>query len=349
MLTVTENVSLTAANTLALQASARYFFELTDELQIPQALEFARSKNVPVLVLGGGSNIVLTANFPGLVIVNRLRGISVEAVGPENAGEDSVIVSAAAGENWHQLVEFCLQEGYYGLENLALIPGSVGAAPIQNIGAYGVELTRIFHSLRGWDRVEQSWKTLTADDCAFGYRDSIFKGALKGRFIISSVSLTLSLKPEVDTHYDALRLALEAQGWSKPTPQQVAQTVIAIRRSKLPDPADLPNAGSFFKNPVIPSAQAEQLKIDYPGLVSYPQPGSSTQVPQVKLAAGWLLERAGWKGKRQGAVGMHEQQSLVLINYAQANGADVLALATSIQRDIQKTFGIELEIEPALI
>lgn len=337
MMTAQENISLRELNTLGLSASARYCIEINTEDQLLEALAFAETRQLPWMVLGGGSNIILTTDFPGLVLKMALRGVSVK----EEGGQ--LIVSAAAGENWHQLVEHCLANGYNGLENLAYIPGTVGAAPIQNIGAYGLELADIFHSLRGWDCEHRCWRSFDRDSCQFAYRDSIFKGRLKGRFIITEVSLALHKNAAVNCDYRALQDHLHQQQISQPSPQQLAAAVIRIRQSKLPDPAQLPNAGSFFKNPLVTGSQAEQLKNLYPGLPCYPQPDG-----RVKLAAGWLLEHAGWKGKRSGPVGMHAQQALVLINYAGACGADVLSLAREIQRDIKQQFKLDLTIEPAI-
>lgn len=338
MLTIQEQVSLQSLNTLGIDAKADYYIEVVSPSDIPVCLAFAESHKLSVLVLGGGSNIVLQDDFRGLVIKVKLQGIQVAKQGEE------VIVTAAAGENWHELVSWCLQQGYYGLENLALIPGSVGAAPIQNIGAYGVELMERFERLSGWDCDQKMWRTLGPEACDFSYRHSIFKGALKNRFIITEVSLRLSTIPTVTTHYEALFNRMTEKNITEPTPQQVAETVIQIRQSKLPDPVQLANAGSFFKNTIVSAQQLQTLLQDHPDMVYYPQKNGSA-----KLAAGWLLEKAGWKGRREGAVGMHEHQALVLVNYEGALGSEVLAFAQSIQRDIQQKFGVSLDIEPAIV
>jgi UDP-N-acetylmuramate dehydrogenase len=342
LLDIQQNVSLKASNTLALDVVARYFVNVKHDTDIVQALAFADQHALPVLILGGGSNVVFTGDYSGLVIKMSLLGVEFTA---QKASLRQVMVTAAAGENWHQLVKTCLANHYYGLENLSLIPGCVGAAPIQNIGAYGVELERSFVSLRGWDRQHQCWKTLRADDCQFGYRNSVFKHSLKDRFVITSVSLLLSTEPKVDVSYDALRNQLNTQALaaSQITPEQVAEAVIAIRQSKLPDPAHMPNAGSFFKNPIIEAGRFDTLKQQHPDIVSYPQVDG-----RVKLAAGWLLQQAGWKGESQGAVGMHSAQALVLVNLGGASGAEVIALAKAIQRDIHRQFGLDLVIEPAV-
>ncbi len=332
-----ENVSLKAFNTLALDVRADYFATMTSVPELAEALAFASDRDLPTLVIGGGSNLVLANDYPGLVLHNGLKGVEFDVRGEE------VLVTAAAGENWHELVMLCLQKGYYGLQNLALIPGSVGAAPIQNIGAYGVELVSLLESLRGWDLDTSDFQQLRAEQCQFGYRDSIFKHALKGRFYITEVTLRLSTQPTVSIDYRALRQQLFEQGLEDPTPLQVAEAVMAIRRSKLPDPAELPNVGSFFKNPLISKHQFDSLIHHYPAMVNYPQDDG-----RVKLAAGWLLEKAGWKGKHVGHVGMHTEQSIVLINYGDGSGADVMTLAAQIQQDIKDKFGIALEIEPSI-
>lgn len=337
MLDYRENLSLKPFNTLALDVRARYFACVTSPAVLVEALAFAGDRQLPTLMIGGGSNLVLTEDFEGLVLHNELQGVEFDVRG------EQVLVTAAAGENWHQLAMHCLQQGYYGLQNLVLIPGSVGAAPIQNIGAYGVELATLFESLRGWDVEAQAFRQLTGEQCQFAYRDSIFKRELKGRFYITEVTLRLSTRATVNTDYRALRQQLFERGIDEPTPLQLAEAVIAIRSSKLPDPLILPNAGSFFKNPVVSKKLFTSLLAHYPTLVNYPQDSG-----EVKLAAGWLLEKAGWKGRQMGAVGMHSEQSIVLINYAGASGAEVLALATEIQRDIDDKFGVQLDIEPSI-
>ena len=334
---VTENVSLKAFNTLAVEAEAEWFAELRDLSQLPELVDFARQNRLPLTVLGGGSNVVLPGTIPGLVIRMATTGISVVTEG------DDVLLTVAAGENWHQLVCWSLQQGYFGLENLALIPGSVGAAPVQNIGAYGVELASRLYSVTGLDLETGTYRTLFHAECQFGYRDSLFKRELKGKFIITSVVLRLSLKPEVCVDYPALKAMLEQQGFGHPTPQQVADAVIAVRRSKLPDPQQLPNAGSFFKNPIVSSTQYRALVNEFPELIGYSQSNG-----QYKLAAGWLVEQAGWKGRSFGEVAVHDRQALVLVNPGSGSGAHILQLAAAIQNDVQQQFGVSLEIEPVI-
>lgn len=337
VLDIQEYVSLRDFNTLGLSACARYFFELTAADDVPPLIEFAEAHQLPLLIVGGGSNIVITKDYPGLVVRMSTLGIDIED------GGDTVLVTAAAGENWHQLVARCLECGYYGIENLALIPGSVGAAPIQNIGAYGVELADVLVAVTGWDIQQKKWRQLDKEQCQLAYRDSVFKQQLNRRFVVTSVTLKLSKQAKINSSYSALQKALNDQAIVAPTPQQVAASVIALRQSKLPDPGDLPNVGSFFKNPVVNCEQAEQLRRDYPGMVQYQQERG------VKLAAGWLLEQAGWKGARVADVGMHDQQALVLINYGQGSGGDVVELAEAIKRDILEKFAVHLEIEPTII
>lgn len=344
MIDVRENVELQAYNTLGLACNARYFVEITEPECIPEVFNYAQKHQLETFVLSGGSNVILPSQFDGLVISMGCLGINEPEETIEPVDDGQIQLTVAAGENWHSLVEYCLAHNYYGIENLALIPGSVGAAPIQNIGAYGVELADIFHSLKGWNKQTNEWQTLTKKDCEFGYRDSIFKQSLKGLFVITSVTLSLSRTAKVNVNYGVLSNTLSEQGNANPTPQEIADIVIAIRKSKLPDPAQLANVGSFFKNPVISQPQLDRLKSDYPNIIHYPQMDGKQ-----KIAAGWLLERAGWKGHRSGDVGMHKDQALVMINYDKANVDDVLGLATAIQTDIQQRFSIALDIEPTLV
>lgn len=337
--TILENIVLDKKNTLGLAARARFFSSLNDLKQLAGLLDFADQKNIPFIILGGGSNIVIADDYAGLVISNELRGITVDEV-----DDRAIFVTAAAGENWHDLVCYCLSKGYSGIENLSLIPGCVGAAPIQNIGAYGVELCDVFESAVGWDCEQQQFRKLDYGQCLFSYRNSVFKTTLKDRFVITSVTLKLSKVKTINCSYEPLSKYLKQQGVTQPTPQQVADAVIAIRKSKLPDPCELANAGSFFKNPIVSANKANDLIKQFPDLISY-----TLEANKVKLAAGWLLEKAGWKGRRIGPVGMHDQQALVMVNYGGANGQDIIALANKIQRDVLDKFAVELEIEPVII
>jgi UDP-N-acetylmuramate dehydrogenase len=298
---------------------------------------------LPRLVLGGGSNVVLTGDFAGLVLLVALRGRRIVR---EDA--DAVYVEAAAGEPWHDFVAWTLAQGLPGLENLALIPGTVGAAPIQNIGAYGLEMCERFASLRAVELASGKTVEFDAHACAFGYRDSFFKREGRDRFVITSVVFRLPKAWQPRAGYADLARELAANGYAanggQPDAQAIFDAVVAVRRAKLPDPLELGNAGSFFKNPVIDAAQFEALKSREPDVISYAQPDGS-----VKLAAGWLIDRCGWKGRALGAAGVHERQALVLVNRGGASGADVLALARAIQRDVQARFGVELEAEPVCV
>lgn len=330
-----ENHSLARANTFGIEAQARCFWQVGTEAELAQALCTVTARNLPLLVLGGGSNIVLSGDFPGLVLQPALRGIRCYA-----EDESHYFVEVMAGENWHGFVQYSLAQHWFGLENLSLIPGSVGASPIQNIGAYGVELTDVFDSLTAMEIATGELHEFTREQCRFAYRDSVFKQELKNRYIITRVRFRLLKQPQIKVAYGDIQAELAGQGIGEPTPAQVSAAVIAIRSRKLPDPAVLGNAGSFFKNPVIPQAQFEVLKAQFPAVVAYPQ------VTGVKLAAGWLIEQAGWKGKRIGPVGAYERQALVLVNYGGARGADVVRVAEAVQAAVQEKFGVALEMEP---
>lgn len=333
-----QNVELKARNSLGVSARARYFTSVRIQPQLQAALRWAMENDQPWLLLGGGSNMVLAGDVPGLVI-------SLETTGRRLVHEDDehVWVRVQAGENWHELVRWTLEQGWYGLENLSLIPGTVGAAPVQNIGAYGIELKDVLEQVLVLDALDFGLKQLSVEECQFGYRDSLFKRE-PGRRVILSIDLRLRKTAQLQLEYGPLRAELERRGISQPSAMDVSDAVIAVRQSKLPDPAALGNAGSFFKNPVISAEQAAQLKQQYPHMVQYPLANG-----EVKLAAGWLIEQAGWKGKRQGDAGVHEQQALVLVNYGTASGADMLALAADIQADILQRFAVLLEIEPVVI
>ncbi|WP_323844138.1 UDP-N-acetylmuramate dehydrogenase [Microbulbifer magnicolonia] len=330
------DVDLQPLNTLAIAARAAYFARVESLEQLREALEFARSKKLPIFPLGGGSNIVLTGDFPGLVILVVLRGLSLES------NDCGTSVAAAAGENWHQLVMHTVGQGMGGLENLALIPGKIGAAPIQNIGAYGVELCDTFVNLQALHIPTGELHEFSATECKFGYRDSIFKGPARDQYIITRVHLQLSRdwRPQLD--YPALQQHLAEHGHSVGdlTPADVASAVIDIRNSKLPSPDDIPNAGSFFKNPLVDGDCYERLRKIHPDLVAFPSGD------QWKLAAGWLIDRAGWRGARRNSVGVHERQALVLVNPGRGSGAEVTGLAAEIAADIRSKFGVELEPEP---
>lgn len=334
-LNIHEHVSLRPHNTLAVDVRARYFVQVDSVAQLCAALRWAKAQRLEVLLLGGGSNLVLTNDFTGLVLQLNLRGIDWLEDDSERA-----IVRVQAGENWHEFVQWSLAQGLSGLENLSLIPGSVGAAPVQNIGAYGVETKDCVVQVQALERDSLTPVTLTAAECGFAYRDSVFKQQPQ-RWVIISVDFRLSRRPQLKLGYGPIQDWLTEQGIDVPTAKDVSRAVIAIRQSKLPDPAQLANTGSFFKNPIVSAAHAQRLRDEYPQLVSYPMAAG-----QVKLAAGWLIERAGWKGFRQGDAGVHTQQALVLVNYGQATGQDIIELARRIQADIQQRYDVQLEIEP---
>lgn len=314
---------------------AEYFANVRSLQDLKAFLEDEQLHGLPVLILGGGSNILFTEHVKGLVLLNELSGIEVVS-----EDQQEVVVKAGAGVNWHELVNYTVQKGWGGLENLSLIPGTVGAAPIQNIGAYGVELKDSFVELEALQLDNKSIVRFTREDCNFGYRDSIFKREGKGKYIILSVTFRLNKQPVLNTRYGAIEQQLTAMGVTHPTVHDISQAVIAIRTSKLPDPKKIGNAGSFFKNPEIPLQQFEVLQKAYPDIVAYPAGGN-----HVKVAAGWLIEKAGWKGKVIGNVSMHSQQALVLVNLGGASGKELLDHARNVQRDVEQKFGILLEME----
>jgi UDP-N-acetylmuramate dehydrogenase len=329
---------LRAHNTFGFDARARWFCRIESPAQIAALARDARVAALPRLVLGGGSNVVLTRDFDGVVA-------HVALAGKRLVREDDAAwyVEAAAGENWHAFVAWTLANGLPGLENLALIPGTVGAAPIQNIGAYGLEMAERFDSLRAIEWATGETVELDAAQCRFGYRDSFFKREGRGRFVITSVTFRLPKAWTARADYADVARAL-ASNAANPSPQAIFDAVVAVRRAKLPDPASLGNAGSFFKNPVVDAATFDALRAREPQIVSYAQADG-----RVKLAAGWLIDRCGWKGRAMGAAAVHERQALVLVNRGGATGAQVLALAQAISADVRERFGVELEPEPVVV
>lgn len=291
------------------------------------------------LVLGGGSNTVFVADWPGDILLNRLRGIELTALDKQHAR-----VHAAAGENWHALVRWCLERGLYGIENLVLIPGSVGAAPMQNIGAYGVELSDVLESVSAWDWETARSVEIAAADCGLAYRDSRFKSADRGRFLITAVSLRLRRRFVPQLGYQSLVAALNARGIQTPEPRQLTAAVMRLRRHRLPDPARLPNAGSFFKNPVLDRTAAASLLSEHPGLPHWTLADGS-----VKLAAGWMIEQLGLRGHRIGDAGIYEHHALVLVNHGQASAGQLLELIDEVCSAVQGRYGVGLEVEPNLI
>lgn len=328
---IRENVSLKNFNTFGIEANARYFVEIAQEDELTELFLDSKWLHMQRLVLGGGSNMLFTKDFEGLVIRMNIRGIE------HRINQEEVYVEAGAGENWNDLVNYCVNHNFAGMENLSLIPGSVGASPVQNIGAYGVELKDVFDSCRAFEIATQQKKTFIKEACGFGYRESVFKGELKNQFIITSVKFKLSLRPKVNTTYGAITEELKKRGISDPTIADVSKVVSHIRVAKLPDPATIGNAGSFFKNPVIGLAEFIKLKEAFPNIVSFPA-GEN----QVKLAAGWLIEQCGWKGKVVGQTGTYKNQALVLVNHGHASGAEVFALSSQIIDSVYKKFGVVL-------
>ncbi|MFK3774882.1 UDP-N-acetylmuramate dehydrogenase [Pseudomonas sp. NPDC089406] len=332
-----EQVSLKPYNTFGIDVRARYFTQAHDDAEARQALAEAAARQLPVLVVGGGSNLLLTRDIDALVLHMASRGRRLLSDDGER-----VVVEAEAGEPWHPFVQWSLEQGLCGLENLSLIPGTVGAAPMQNVGAYGVEIKDVFAGLTALDRETGQLRDFALEECAFGYRDSLFKRE-PGRWLILRVRFALQRSLQAHLDYGPVRQRLVEQGVEQVTAKAISEAICSIRREKLPDPAELGNAGSFFKNPVVPAELAERIRGQYPTLVGYPQADG-----QVKLAAGWLIEQAGWKGHRDGDAGVHRLQSLVLVNYGQASGAQLHELAQRIQADIFERFGVRLEMEPNL-
>jgi UDP-N-acetylmuramate dehydrogenase len=337
-LQVQADVSLKRYNSFGVEASAHCFAEAHDDQQVREALAYAAQRGLSVMLLGGGSNLLLTRDVEALVLRMASRGIRLL-----RDDGDQVLIEAEAGEPWHPFVQWTLQQGFAGLENLSLIPGTVGAAPMQNIGAYGVELKDSFASLIALDRDSGELREFSLAECDFAYRDSLFKREA-GRWVILRVRFILSRSSPLHLDYGPVRQRLAAQGIVAPTAMDVSRAICSIRSEKLPDPAQLGNAGSFFKNPLITAELAEHLRSEYADLVAYPQVDG-----RVKLAAGWLIERAGWKGFREGDAGVHHLQALVLVNHGRASGQQLLALAQRIQADIAQRFAVELEIEPNLL
>lgn len=334
---ILKNYSLKNYNTFGLDVKAESLLKVQTVDELKEGLKFTKA---PVFMLGGGSNMLLTQDIKGLVIKNELKGIAVV-----EEKKDTVTLSIGGGENWHKLVLWAIENNYGGIENLSLIPGTVGAAPIQNIGAYGVELKDVFIKLEAINLKTKRKKTFTKKACQFGYRESIFKKTLKGQYFITNVYLQLTKnKHQLNMNYGAIKTSLAEKGIEQPTIKDISDAVIAIRSSKLPDPAELGNSGSFFKNPEIPRSQFDILQKKFPTVVFYEMPNDMVKVP-----AGWLIEQDGWKGKKVGNTGAHAKQALVLVNYGNATGQEVKALAFKIIDSVKQKFGIELSPEVNII
>ena len=341
MPTLEEHVSLRPYNTFGLDVQARYFARFASADALRALLKLPQVQAADKLILGGGSNLLFTQDYAGVVLKNEIRGLEILS---EDGDAHSALVRAGAGESWHGLVEYALDQGLSGIENLSLIPGTVGAAPLQNIGAYGAELRDTFDHLEAVELATGAGRGFSAAECGFGYRESVFKNVLKGQFVVTAVVLRLHRQARPNVHYGAISDTLADLGiMGEPTPQDVSRAVVHIRRSKLPDPAEIGNAGSFFKNPEISQARFDHLKSQYPELPGYPVPGG------VKVPAGWLIERAGWKGLRRGpgagTHGVHARQALVLVNHGGATGSEIRALAEEIIAAVRQQFAVELHPE----
>jgi UDP-N-acetylmuramate dehydrogenase len=339
-MTILENVDLQSLNTFGLKVSTSRFVTITSiegAKALFQSPLFRKDKH---LILGGGSNVLFTKDFDGLVVKVELRGIEIL-----DENEDAVTLKVGAGENWHQFVIYCVERNWGGVENLSLIPGTIGAAPIQNIGAYGVEIKNIITSVEAMEIDTGKIKTFSNSECNFGYRDSIFKQSEKDKYLISSITLTLTKRNhQFNTSYGAIEEILKQQGISHPTVKSISDAVIQIRRSKLPDPQVVGNAGSFFKNPTIDNKLYESIKKDYPSFPSYPSADGLVKIP-----AAWLIEQCGWKGKTFDHIGVHKNQALVLVNYGGGEGNKIWQLALDIKASVQQKFNITLQPEVNVI
>lgn len=337
------DISLKKLNTFGIDVKAKYFASFQTEKELISVLgevdllfEYDISK---LLFLGSGSNILFTKDFDGVILKNEIAGIQVV-----HEDDEFVYVTAGAGVIWHDFVEFCIANNFGGVENLSLIPGTVGASPIQNIGAYGVELKDSLFSLRALDIVEKDWLVFSNKDCDFGYRTSVFKTTLKGRVVVTSATFRLTkTNHRLHLEYGAIPAQLALNGVSSPSIRDVSDAVVAIRSSKLPDPHKLGNAGSFFKNPIVNKILFDKLKLQFPDIVA------NETAEGYKLAAGWLIEKAGWKGHRQGDAGCYNKQALVLVNYGQASGVDILNLSSSIIKSVLDKFGVVLTAEVNIV
>lgn len=331
---IESNKNLAQYNTFRINVNARAFADITSVDNLLEVLKSEEAKTLPLFILGGGSNMLLSRDVEALVLHLNIQGIEVCEEG------DHVYVRAGAGVAWNDLVQFCVKEGYAGLENLTLIPGSVGASPIQNIGAYGVEMKDTFFHLEAVEIATKQQRKFNKSQCKFGYRESIFKSELAGQYIITAVTFALSKTPNLKLQYGAIFDELQKRGIAKPNIKDVSEVVAAIRVSKLPDPSTIGNSGSFFKNPIIPKSQLLQLLSDFPTIVHYPVDST-----MVKLAAGWLIEQCGWKGKRSGDVGTWPQQALVIVNHGNASGDEILKFSEEIIQSVQDKFQVKLERE----
>ncbi len=332
MQNIKQNISLKPYNTFGMNVKATRFLTINSAKELQTLISTEKG---PYFILGGGSNMLLTQDVAALVLKNEIKERKII-----RDFKHSVYVAAGGGEDWHQFVLWCIKNGLGGIENLSLIPGTLGAAPIQNIGAYGVELKDVFHALEAVNLKTGKLEQFKKEDCQFAYRESVFKRKLKGKYFITRVILKLSKSPKVNVSYGAIKNTLAEMKVKTPTIKEVSKAVIKIRSSKLPDPAKIGNSGSFFKNPELSAGAFKKLQKAYPQIPNYPLPDGRVKVP-----AGWLIEQAGWKGKRIGDAGCHAKQALVLVNHKNAKGKDILKLSEKIQASVKKKFGVALSRE----
>ena len=331
------NFPLKKYNTFSIDTYAKYFAAFASVEDITLLITNYSSYNT--LILGGGSNLLFTKNYDGLVLKNEIKGIHTV-----HEDEDHIYVKAGAGENWHQFVLHCIKNNFSGVENLSLIPGNVGASPMQNIGAYGAEIKDVFHSLEAFHLKEKRFATFSANDCEFGYRESVFKRKYKDQFVILTVTFRLNKNPQYNISYGAIKVELAKMNVKELSIQAISQAVINIRSSKLPDPNVIGNAGSFFKNPEVSNDKFKTLQSEFKNIVAY-----TLENGNIKLAAGWLIEQCGWKGHRRGDAGCHEKQALVLVNYGNASGEEIYTLSEDIKKSVKEKFDVDLEREVNII
>lgn len=336
MAIIQQNISLKPYNTFGIDVQANQFVEVSDQTELKEILELNKE---PLLILGGGSNILLTKNYDGLVLKNNFKGIEII-----KETKEDVILKVGGGEVWHEFVLYCVNNNFAGIENLSLIPGNIGASPMQNIGAYGVEVKDVITEVEAISLKDFSVRNFTNHECEFGYRTSIFKTTEKGNYFISSVTFRLKKRPTINTSYGAINSELESRGIKKPTIKDVSEAVIAIRQSKLPDPAKIGNSGSFFKNPLITKDHLQKIQLEFEDVPNYLQEDGD-----YKIAAGWLIEQCGWKGKKISSYGVHSKQALVLVNYGGASGKEIFDLSSEIIKSVENKFNISLEREVNII
>ena len=336
---IISNYPLLKLNTFGVDVKAKYFVSINTVNELIELTKTEVFKDLQLLILGGGSNILFTKDFDGLVILNSIKGKEII-----DQTQESIFLKIGAGENWHELVMYTVDNGWGGIENLSLIPGNTGTAPMQNIGAYGVEIKETFVELEALEISSGKIVKFNNSDCEFGYRESVFKNKMKNQYIIVNITLELKKSPVLNINYGDVKAILESQNINNPSIKQVSDAIISIRQSKLPDPKIIGNSGSFFKNPIVSLNQLELIKKKYPNVVNY-----KINENEFKIAAGWMIERAGWKGKKFNNYGVHEKQALVLVNYGLANGMEIFNLSEEIILDIKDKFGIKLEREVNII